>query len=76
MRRMFWLAVGLGAGATAVVLMGRWARRQAQAMAPPNLARQAGETMRDLGSLATQVLQEFRHGMAEKEAEVRASLGE
>jgi hypothetical protein len=75
-RRIFWLALGLGAGATAVVMMGRWAKKQARAMAPPNLARQAGETLRDAGSLVGEVLKEFRTGMAEKEAEFRASLGE
>ena len=75
MPRVFWLAVGLGAGATAVVLMGRWARKQAQAFAPPNLARQAAETMRDVGSLVSEVLREFRVGASEKEAEVRAALG-
>jgi DNA-binding IclR family transcriptional regulator len=71
---MFWLAVGLGAGATAVVLMGRWAKKQARAIAPPNLARQAGDTIKDLGSLVTEVVKEFRTGMAEKESEVRAAL--
>jgi hypothetical protein len=76
MRRVFWLAVGLGAGATAAVMMARWTRRQAERMSPPNLARQAGETVRDVGSLVTEALTEFRKGMAEKESEVRASLGE
>jgi hypothetical protein len=74
MRRIFWLAVGLGAGATAAIMMARWTRRQAERMAPPNLARQAGETFRDLGSLVTEAFTEFRTGMAEKESEVRASL--
>jgi hypothetical protein len=74
MRRIFWLAVGLGAGATAAIMMARWTRRQAERMAPPHLAHQAGEAFRDLGSLVTEAFTEFRKGMAEKEAEVRASL--
>jgi hypothetical protein len=76
MRRIFWLAMGLGAGVTAAVMLSRWTRRQAERMSPPNLARQAGETFRDAGSLVTEALTEFRKGMAEKESEVRASLGE
>ena len=71
---MFWLAMGLGAGVTTAILVSRWARRQAERMAPPNLARQAGAAVRDVGSLLAEAIGEFRSGMAEKEAEVRASL--
>lgn len=74
MRRIFWLAVGLGAGATAAFMMARWTRRQAERISPPNLARQAGETVRDLGSLVTEAVTEFRRGMSEKESEMRMSL--
>ena len=74
MRRIFWLAVGLGAGATAVVMVNRWAHRQAQRVAPANLAREAGAAMRDLGSLLGEVAKEFRMGMEEREAELRSSL--
>ena len=74
MRRIFWVAVGLGAGVTAAVMAGRWARRQAERMAPPNLARHAGEAFRDAGSLVAEALGEFRKGMVERESEVRASL--
>jgi hypothetical protein len=76
MRRIFWLAMGLGAGVTTAVMVSRWARRQAERMAPPNLARQAGETFRDAGSLVTEAIAEFRKGVAEKESQVRALLGE
>jgi hypothetical protein len=72
-RRIFWLALGLGAGATSAFLAARWVRRQAQAI-PANLARQASQGVQDLGALGGQVLEDFRQGMAEKEAEVRASL--
>jgi hypothetical protein len=73
---MFWVAMGLGAGVSAAVLVSRWARRQAQRMAPPNLARQAGDAFRDVGSLIAEALSEFRQGVAEKESEIRASLRE
>ena len=52
MRRTFWLAMGLGAGATGAVMASRWVRRQARRMAPPNLARQFGRTVQDLGAVA------------------------
>lgn len=75
MRRLFWLAVGLGAGATGAVLVARWARRQTERMAPANLAARAAEALRDLGELLQEAAREFRAGMAEKEAEVRGALG-
>lgn len=76
MRRIFWLALGLGAGATGAVLAARWFERQTRRMAPANLARQAGGTLRDASSLIGEALREFRQGMADKEEEVRSSLGE
>jgi hypothetical protein len=75
-RRVFWLALGLGAGATGAVIAARWFERQTRRMAPANLARQAGGTVRDLSSLVGEALREFRQGMMEKESEVRSSLGE
>jgi hypothetical protein len=75
-RRVFWLALGLGAGATGAVMAARWFERQTRRMAPANLARQAGGTVRDLSSLVGEALREFRQGMMEKESEVRSSLGE
>ena len=76
MRRVFWLALGLGAGATGAVLAARWFERQTQRMAPAKLARQAGGTVKDVSSLIGEALREFREGMTEKESEVRSSLGE
>ena len=76
MRRIFWLALGLGAGATGAVLAARWFERQTRRMAPANLVRQAGGTARDITSLIGEAAREFRRGMTEKEAEVRTSLGE
>lgn len=73
MRRIFWLAMGLGAGATAAVMAGRWARRQAERLAPPNLARQFGRTIQDLGAVVAEAGREFSRAMTEKESELRAS---
>jgi hypothetical protein len=74
MRRIFWLALGLGAGTTAAIIAGRWARRQAKHLAPASLWNQASTTAKDLATLAGEVLHEFRQGREEKEAEIRASL--
>jgi hypothetical protein len=52
----------------------RWARQQAQRVAPANLARQMGDGARDLGSLVRQAARDFREGAAQKEAEVRSTL--
>lgn len=76
MRRIFWLAMGLGAGATAAVITSRWVRRQTRALAPANLAQQAGTTVRDLTTLLGEAAREFRRGMAEREVEVRSSLAD
>ena len=73
MRRTFWLAMGLGAGATGAVMASRWVRRQARRMAPPNLARQFGRTVQDLGAVVAEAGREFNRAMTEKESELRAS---
>ena len=74
MRRIFWVALGLGAGATAAVLMARWTRRQTQRVAPANLGRQVSRGASDLGRLLRTALQEGRAAMAEREAEIRREI--
>ena len=74
MRRLFWTALGLGAGVTAAVLTSRWMHKQTERMAPANVGRQLGDTARDIGQLLQEALEEWRKGMAEKEAEIRAQL--
>jgi hypothetical protein len=73
-RRIFWVALGLGAGATAAVLMARWTRRQTQRVAPANLGRQVSRGASDLGRLVRTALQEGRAAMAEREAEIRREI--
>ena len=74
MRRIFWLALGLGAGATAAVMSGRWMKRQTERMAPANVARRAGRGAAELGSVLLDAAKEFRAGAAEREAEIRSGL--
>ncbi len=74
MRRLFWTAVGVGAGVTAAILVSRWMRRTREAMAPANVAREAGQSVSDFVELIRQSVAAGRSAMAEKEAEIRASL--
>ena len=74
MRRIFWLALGLGAGATAAVLTARWAKRQTQKVAPANIGRQVSRGASDLGRLVKTALAEGRQAMADREAEIRREL--
>ncbi len=73
-RRLFWATLGLGAGVTTAVMTSRWMRRQADRMAPANIGRQAGETLRGVGELFRQALADGRAAMREREAEIRESL--
>ena len=72
MRRIFWLALGLGAGATGAVVTLRFARRQAKKVAPATLAREARGGFMDLARLVSESLAEGREAMREKEDELRA----
>jgi hypothetical protein len=71
-RRLFWVGVGVGASIMAV----RWLRRQRARYGPQNVADQLARGARDVGALIKVSLDEGRRAMAEKEAELRASLAE
>ncbi|MFL5799139.1 MAG: hypothetical protein ACJ77A_14565 [Actinomycetota bacterium] len=75
MRRAFWVALGLGAGVTAAVLVSRWMRRQSERMAPANIGRQVSQGASDLGRLIRTALEEGRAAAAAREAEFRHELG-
>jgi hypothetical protein len=74
MRRGFWVAVGLGAGATGAVLASRWARRQASKVKPATLAREARGGLLDLSKLVAESIEEGKRAMDERERELRAEL--
>ncbi len=74
MRRSFWIALGLGAGATGAVVTSRWAKRQARKVAPTTIAREAKGGLLDLGKLVSESIAEGRQAMAERELELRAEL--
>ena len=72
MRRLFWVALGLGAGATGAILGGRWAKRQANKVAPATIAREARVGILELSKLVAESLEEGRRAMREKEEELQA----
>lgn len=74
MRRLFWVALGLGAGAMGAVMTLRFARRQAQKMAPSNLAREAKGGIMELAKLVSESVNEGQRAMREREQELRGDL--
>jgi len=71
-RRLFWVALGLGAGATGAILAGRWTKRQASKVAPATIAREARGGILELSKLVAESLEEGRRAMREKEEELQA----
>lgn len=74
MRRLFWLAVGLGAGVAGAVMTMRMARRQAEKVAPSRLAREAKAGLMDLAKLVAESIAEGERAMREREEELRREL--
>ncbi len=72
MRRIFWLALGLGAGAVGAVMTARFARKQAQKVAPANLAREAKGGIMEFSKLVSESLAEGKRAMRDKEEELRS----
>jgi hypothetical protein len=71
-KRTFWVALGLGAGATGAVMASRWTKKQAKKVAPATLAREARGGLLELGRLVSESISEGRRAMEEKERELRA----
>ena len=75
MKRGFWVALGLGAGATGAVLASRWTRKQAARVAPQTIAREAKGGLMDLSKLVSESIQEGKRAMDERETELRRETG-
>jgi len=73
-RRLFWVAVGLGAGAASAILATRFVRKQTAKVAPANLAREARGGMMDLARLVSDSLAEGKAAMHQKEDELHSGL--
>jgi hypothetical protein len=70
-KRGFWVALGLGAGATGAVLASRWSRKQTKRVAPQTIAREAKGGIMDLGKLFTESMAEGKRAMEERESQLR-----
>jgi hypothetical protein len=70
-RRVFWLALGLGAGAAGAVMSTRFAKKQAKKV-PAAVAREARGGIVELSKLFNESIAEGKRAMAEKERELRS----
>jgi hypothetical protein len=75
-KRILWLALGLGAGAAGAIMTARFARRQMDKVAPSTLAREARGGLLDLSRRVSESMEEGRRAMQEKEEELRGGFGE
>jgi hypothetical protein len=73
-RRLFWVALGLGAGAASAILATRFVRKQTAKVAPANLAREARGGVMDLARLVSDSLAEGKAAMRQKEDELHSGL--
>src|SRR4051794_5939628 len=71
MRRIFWVTLG----ATAGVLIVRKLTRTAHSLTPAGMSESLGGALGNLGDSIREFAGEVRAGMAEREVELRASLG-
>ena len=71
MKRGFWVALGLGAGATGAVLASRWTRKQARRVAPQTIAREAKGGIMDLSKLFSESMAEGKRAMEDRETQLR-----
>lgn len=74
MRRLFWVALGLGAGAASAIIASRFVRKQTAKVAPANLAREARGSMMDLAKLVSESISEGKVAMHQREVELRSEL--
>jgi len=75
-KRVFWMLVGLGAGAAIGVQTVRWASRTAEQLAPQSVAKRALGAAGEWRERLTAAYEEGHAAMTEREAELRAQLAE
>ena len=76
MRRLFWVALGLGAGVASAIIGTRFVRKQTAKVAPANLAREARGSIMDLARLVSESINEGKVAMQDREVELRSDLEE
>jgi hypothetical protein len=72
MKRLFWVGVGVGVSIAAY----RWVRKQRARYGPEAVGTKLAEGAREAWKLLEVSVDEGRRAAAEKEAELRGSLGE
>lgn len=72
MKRLLWIGVGAGAAYYAA----RWWRRQKTRYSAEHIGAKVGETVKDVAELLRVSVEEGRRAAAEREAEIRETLGE
>jgi hypothetical protein len=70
-RRLFWLAFGLGAGATGAVMASRWTRKQAARAKPQTLVREAKGGLLEFSKLVSESIEEGKRAMDDRARELR-----
>jgi hypothetical protein len=71
-RRLFWLAFGLGAGVAGALVASRWMRQQADKMAPAHVAKEMQSNLIDLSKRVADSVAEGKKAMEDKERELRS----
>jgi hypothetical protein len=74
-RRLFWLAVGVGFGAVSAIMTSRWTSRQMQRAKPRAIAREARGGLLDLSKLVAESVEEGKRAMDARERELRTKHG-
>jgi hypothetical protein len=70
-KTLFWI----GVGAAGAIYTTRWIRRQRQRLSPQAVGATVGDVLSDVGRLLRVSADEARRAAAEKEAELRATVG-
>ncbi|MCJ7832016.1 MAG: hypothetical protein MUP92_01035 [Actinobacteria bacterium] len=74
MKRTFWLGAGLAAGATGAVLASRWAKKQAQRMAPTHIAKEMQGDVVDLSKRLADSIAAGKAAMEDREREIHSQI--
>lgn len=76
MKRPFWIALGIGAGAAGAIMTTRFARKQAARVAPSNIVREAKGGLMDIAKLVSESMTEGQRAMRERERELRGDVSD
>lgn len=75
-KRLFWLVVGAGFGFGVAFFVSRFLRQAADRVAPERVRGDVAAAVRQLGGDIRAAVAEGRDAMREREAAIRAELGE